>query len=324
MAVQAQEHAYARWSIAQRVKGTATPAAVDRAFDEGRLLRTHVLRPTWHYAAPADLRWLIRLTGPRLVATSARRYQNLELDATTLAVGTDIIARTVEERPHTRRELAAILQAKGIDPAGQRLPHLLMHAELHAAICSGPMAGKQHTYVPFDQRVPLDAGPDGEEALATLARRYFATRGPATLRDFTWWSGLRAAEARRGLELAKDGLSERLLDGRHYYFCQLPITAQPHAVDLVQCYDESIIAYSESRDVLQTGAARFPVPFNAEGFPHVLLHDGRLLGRWRRRDDRTGPRVETRIGVALAPGTEKSLQLSVERYCRFAAPKSDG
>jgi hypothetical protein len=181
------------------------------------------------------------------------------------------------------------------------------------------MAGKQHTYLPFDQRVPLDPGPDGEEALSALAYRYFSTRGPATVRDFGWWSGLRAVDARRGLELAQQQLTERAIDGRQYFFREQRVTVRPHAIDLVQCYDESIIAYTESRDVLQTGLAQFRVPFNADGFPHVILHDGRLLGRWRRRDDRTDPRVEIRIDVPLTPSAKEEVQTAIERFRHFAA-----
>jgi hypothetical protein len=317
-AMQAQEHRYARWSVGQRIKGSPTAASLDRAFDEGRILRTHALRPTWHYVAPHDLRWLLNLTGPRVDAGNARRYQELGLDERTLARADDVIAEAVASGSRTRRELAEVLEARGISAAGQRITHLLMHAELHAVICSGPMRGKQHSYAAFDQRVPPDGGPRHDEALATLARRYFSTRGPATLSDFVWWSGLTTSAARRGLAAVSSELASRAIDERTYWFVGRSTPAAVPKVDLVQCYDEIIISYTRTRDVLQTASARFAVPGHLDGFQHVLLLDGRLLGHWRHIPGRDGGPVETHIEKVLNDEERTALSDAVDRYRRFA------
>jgi Winged helix DNA-binding domain len=316
-AMQAQEHAYAQWSVAQRTAGAPPRPAVDSAFAEGRILRTHVLRPTWHYVAPRDLRWLIGLSGPRVNAGNARRYAELGLDARTLARSDDVIAGAVAGAAQTRRELAAILEGHGIPAAGQRIAYMLMHAELAAVICSGPMRGKQHTYAAFDQRVPAGHALDGDEALAELAWRYFSTRGPATLTDFCWWSGIRAADARRGLEMVRPRLSCYDDGRRSYWFWDRGSPRPRRRVDLVQCFDELIISYSQSRDVLRTTSVSFPVPGHIDGFQHVLLLDGRLLGHWRARADRDGVRIETRTGRPLDGREEAALADAIERYRRF-------
>src|SRR5207249_11976962 len=163
---------------------------------------------------------------------------------------TDVIAEAVRLGPRTRRELGQALARHGLSPEGQRLAYMVMHAELHLAVCSGPMSGKQHTYAAFDDRVTGD-GPDGDEALASLAQRYFTTRGPATAKDFAWWAGLPAADANRGLAFAADHLQVRELDGRSYAFVDHGTHSSPGRVDLIQCYDEAIISYSQSRDVLR-------------------------------------------------------------------------
>jgi hypothetical protein len=318
VAMQSQEHAHARWSVAQRVSPVAAAAAdVDRAFDDGEILRTHVLRPTWHYVAREDLRWLLGLSGPIVDRRNARRYANLELDAETLARGSAIIAREVADAPRTRAELGAALAQAGIAPDGQRLPHLVMHAEFHRLVCSGPMRGKHHSYAAFDARVPADAGPQGDDAAIALARRYFTTRGPATIDDFIWWSWLPAATARKAVAAAE--LQEWDVDGRAYFLVEDDVPPARGRVDLVQCYDEAIISYRESRDVLQTPSATFPVPATVDGFTHVLLLDGRLLGHWRLARERSGMRVETRVAGRVSAGVKTELDRAVARYEHFAS-----
>jgi hypothetical protein len=182
------------------------------------------------------------------------------------------------------------------------------------------MRGKQHSYASFDQRVPPGDGPRDEEALETLAGRYFSTRGPATLSDFVWWSGLRTSDARRGLAAASSRLVSRVVDDRTYWFTDGSAPPRSMQVDLVQCYDEVIISYSQSRDVLQTASTTFTVPGHTDGFQHVLLLDGRLLGHWRHVQGRDGGRVETRVATSLNEKERTALSAAVDRCRRFLEP----
>jgi hypothetical protein len=324
-AMQAQEHAQARWSVAQRMAGEPRGSAIDQAFDEGQFLRTHVLRPTWHYVAASDLRWLMRLSGQRIDAGNARMHADIGLDARTLDQSNDVIAEAVAAAPRTRKELAASLDARGLAATGLRSTYMVMHAELTAVICSGPRRGKQHTYAPFDQRVPDEPGPEGDEALAELAWRYFSTRGPATLRDFSWWSGISADDARRALEIVRPRLVPIEDGGRSYWFAEQTVAPSPGPrIDLVQCYDELIISYSQTRDVLNGPLAAFKVPGDIDGFRHVLLMDGRLLGHWRVRATRGGPEVETRTTARLDGEQERELTRAVGGYRRFDQPERPG
>ena len=320
VAVQAQEFSYARWSLAQR-SGDPASSVVQRAFDDGRILRTHVLRPTWHFVAPRDLRWLMRLSGPRVIAWNARRCRDLGLDAKTLAKSNDVIAKAVDEQPLTRRALAAVLDRRKLSPDGQRMPYMLMRAELDMILTSGPLEGKQHTYAAFDARVPAAREINRDQALGRLAKRYFASRGPATIKDFSWWSGLPMPDARRATAIAGRVLTRFDVDGRIYLFAgeQPSPKAARSRVDLVQIYDEIAIAYTESRDVLRGDRVNVVVPSNIGGYPHTILRDGELLGRWKvvraRRDD---VRVETQIKETLDAATQSSLEGAVEKYQRFA------
>ena len=187
---------------------------MEHAFATGAILRTHVLRPTWHFVLPADIRWLLTATAPRIRARDARRYGQLGLDDDTLrrSAGALVAALRGGNRL-TRREAAAVLTAAGIGVEGQRLPYLLMAAELDALICSGPRRGKQHTYMLLEERAPDARDLPRDEALAELARRFFVGHGPATAKDFAVWATLTLAEARAAIEAAGAELRAEDLGG---------------------------------------------------------------------------------------------------------------
>ena len=191
-----------------------------------------------------------------------------------------------------------------------------MRAEFDAVICSGSMRGRQHTYAAFDGRVPAGRLQEREEALAELARRFFTARGPATLRDFAWWSGLAMGEARSALDSVRSELEQRVVEDRTYWLREGAAHAPGRGprIDLVQCYDESIISYTQSRDVLQTPSVTFPVPRNLGGFVHVILCDGRLLGHWRHDRERGDVAIETRLGRRLNDRERNRLAEAVQRY----------
>ena len=226
--------------------------------------RTHVLRPTWHYVAANDLGWLMCVSGPRVDAGCARQYAHLGLDDRTLGQSNDVIAHSVGAGARTRRELVADLEGHGISTADLRATHILLHAELTSVVCSGPRQGKQHTYAAFDQRGRCAAWPEGEEALGELAWRYFSTRGPATVLDFSWWAGLKRSDARAGLEAVRSRLAAHEVDGRTYWFAERDAPGLPGSrakkprVDLVQCFDEMVVSMARRRDLMQTEFTKFP------------------------------------------------------------------
>ncbi len=193
-AVQAQDYGAAKWALAQR-SGATTDVELDRLFDQGAILRTHVLRPTWHFVLPEDIGWLLALTGPRVRAGLVARYRRLELDEKVARRAEALFTAALAGGSHlTRGELGEVLSAARISPDGQRLPHLIMRAELDSLIASGPRRGKQFTYALLEERVPKPRALDRDQAVAELTLRYFRSHGPAQVQDFMWWSGLRMAD----------------------------------------------------------------------------------------------------------------------------------
>src|SRR5215216_1744383 len=217
-AVQSQDYAGAKWALALRMEGLPD-AAIDTAFNEGKILRTHILRPTWHFVTPEDIRWMLMLSAPRVHVGNAFMYRQLELDKAIIKKGYAVLEKALEGSQYlTRTELGSIFEKAGILAEGQRLAYLMMSAELDGIICSGPRRGKQFTYALLEERAPKVRVLDPDEALAEFTKRYFSTRGPATLHDFTWWSGLTMADAKKGLELVKPRFEGEVIDGKTYWF----------------------------------------------------------------------------------------------------------
>lgn len=316
-AVQAQEYPFARWALALRMAEGTTDAEIQRAFDKGQILRTHVMRPTWHFVTPADIRWMLELTAPSVHRAIGYYARQLELDTRTLTRGTALFERALRDRHYlTRAELGFRLERAGLAMKGQRLAHMVMHAELERVVCSGPRRGKQFTYALLAERAPKALRLSPEEALAELTRRYFRSHGPATIRDFVWWSGLRSADARRGLEINRarfevvDGLTYWTI-GPHYR------VAENKAVHLLPVYDEYLVAYRD-REAVPHGPSVLRSPVQ-EGvmFHHALIADGQVAGTWRTAKAANGLRVDVVPMRRLTKPERRALDDAVARYGRF-------
>ena len=317
-AMQAQEFAIARWAIAQRTSAESAPA-VDRAFRDGIVLRTHIIRPTWHFVLAADLRWLLVASAPRVHALNAYPYRLCGIDGKVANKTQRVLARALEGKELTRVELGQALEQGGIEASGMRLGYVLMRAELDGVIVSGAQRGKQRTYAAFDERVPPAPEKGADEALAELTRRYFVARGPATIRDYARWASLTLREARRCLEMVETSLEREELDGRTYFFDpKLPSArVKSPPVDLVQCYDECIMSYSESKDVLRPRVGGKANLTNG-GFFHAILLDGQLAGHFRLTGNDGKVCFNARLYRPLRRTERRALDAAVERYGRFA------
>ena len=291
-AVQAQDFAGAKWALALRAPDLSD-AVIEKAFTDGKLLRTHVLRPTWHFVTPADIRWMLALNASRLQRISFTYGKRLGLTTAILTKARKVVESALEGgHTLTRAELSARLARARIQATGQRLAHLLFDLEQQAVICSGPRRGKQFTYALFSERVASVRAFSRDEALAELATRYFQSHGPATVRDFAWWSGLTMGDARLAIRLANVSP------------LATPPALQraPKATFLLPNYDEYLVAYRDRGAVIDPARARNLGVFTSLEFPHQLVVDGRVAGSWRR-------------GL-----TDKALTLDVWPYARLSKP----
>jgi hypothetical protein len=319
-AVQAQEFGVAKWSIAQRSRGRITSADLDRALAEGRILRTHAMRSTWHFVLPADLRWLLMLIAPRVRARMASYYWQDGLTDAVFARSQAVLRDALSGgRQLLRKEITAALARARVATDGLKLRFLLLQAELDRVVCSGALRGKHQTFALVDDRVPPAPPISEDEAVAELTRRYFSSHGPATLKDFLWWSSLTAAQARRGLELL-EGTELRRLEARGtiYWMGEAPArrAAAGTRVHLLQAFDEYIIGYTESRKVLAV-AGQPDAPRGAPLHSNVLTCNGQVIGFWRTIPDPQEALLDVHLARPLDAATGRALEDELERYGHF-------
>lgn len=320
LAMQAQDYEPAKWSIAQRCRKLSN-GDIEAAIASGLILRTHVLRPTWHVVARDDIRWLSQLTGPRILRGIAPRLLELGLDAPTLAEAQGHIAAALEGDRHlTRDEVGLELQRGGIDVQGQRLPYVLMHSELDGMICSGrPRAGKQ-TFALLDDRAPMRSSFDRGRAIVDLVRRYLTSHGPATVGDLRWWSSLTAADIKEGLNGLGSEVSSFRLDALTLWWIG-DAAGGPAASDqalLLQTYDEAVVGYRDSRFLGDPRATRAIAAWKDRSIPSgLVLIRGRIAGHWRRRVEPR--RVGVEVVLYARPGRAERdlLQAEAEALGRF-------
>lgn len=283
-AMQAQQPSMAKLALAMRIRG-GNLQQVEQAIDQGCVLRTHVMRPTWHYVAPDDVRWMLALSHDRLKTAYASLVKTH---------GIDITERMYDEfnlqlhdmltggRSLTKRQIADRLAGTGIHTENVFLTRFLENAENEALICSGHNTGKEHTYMLLDERVAPAPLPSKEEALAMLARNYFRSHAPATTDDFCWWSGLSLKEARLAVEFITKELHKATFGNRVYLLhetCNTKVRIPQHTIFLPS-YDEYIISYKYRGDVLAPDHARKAFTNNGIFFP-VILQKGKVTGNWK-------------------------------------------
>ncbi|MBL8954199.1 MAG: AlkZ family DNA glycosylase [Myxococcaceae bacterium] len=303
LAVQAQEYWGGLWAVGLRTRG-ATAASVEAALARGDILRSHPMRGTHHFVVRDDLRWLMELMGPLMLQRHGRRIRELGLDAKTLSKSMTLLQKALEGGRHlTRADVNALMLRNGIEPGFQRMPHIVYHAELQRLVCSGVRQGRHVTVALFDERVPKSAARTREWALAEMARRYFATRAPATIDDFAWWSQLPMGDVREAIALAGvdvDAVGPKA-KGR-----------APRAFALPP-YDEYTVAYRDRSavGVVPEGKVKFAATTMLG--PNLVL-DGEVVGQWWRK----GTKVTLEPWRKLPKADVAVVEAAAQRWAEFA------
>lgn len=318
LAVQAENAGQAAWAVACRTQ-RPDAAELDALLDDGRVIRTHVLRPTWHFVAADDISWLLELTAPRVLPVITRQLTDVHgLTGGDLDRATSIVVDALAEQPdQTRDQLGAVLAERGIEPRGQLLMLLLAHLELHRLICSGRRIEGAHTYAAFADRVPAPRPFRRDEALAELAVRYFTSHGPATERDLAYWATLPLGDVRLGLALAKDRLTCFEHDGRNFWHApdSLPVDAPGEpAGHLLQVLDEIYRGYQDSRMVIDSDGV---VPTGRETAIGMAMVDGQMVARMRRTLGRRVVFDLTPYAGPLRAADRAAIEESAARYGAF-------
>lgn len=279
-AIQAQDYAMSKYAIGVRLKNS-TDKTVEEAISKAEIIRTHVLRPTWHFVAAEDIRWMLELTAKNLNRSLSSNNKRLELDEKTFAKANAIIEKLLRDGKHlTRKEIMTALAKKGIRTDDLRAGHIMFRAETDLVVCNGIKKDKQFTYALFDERVPSSKKLAKEEALDQLAQRYFFSHGPATLKDFSWWSGLSLKDATIGLELIKSKLISEKHKAEVFWFSEQPASKKTKSITLLPAYDEFLISY-KSREI-SLDMQHAPKAFTNNGiFNPLIVLNAKVVGTWK-------------------------------------------
>jgi hypothetical protein len=324
-AMQAQDYASARWALGVRC-ANLSDAAVEQAITERTIVRTWALRNTLHFVAAEDVHWLIGLIGPVMLARNAAHYRKNGLDAAGFEK-IDARIRTVLQggQQLRREELFVALEQVGIATAGMRGASILYRAALSGCICPATLRGKQQTYALLDEWVPVKKLLDRDAALGELALRYFRSHGPASLRDFAWWSGLSLIDARRGLALARPSLREVHTDEEVCWLSQsqLPDAAGAPSAQLLPAFDEYFLGYANRTPALE--ARYFSQVMTTNGiFRPTILVDGEIIGIWARTLKKGAVSVAPQLFRPLTGDEANALNLAAQRYADFLGLSCSG
>jgi len=267
---------------------------------------------------------MLELTAPRVHALNRYYYRQLEIDdALHRRCQALLTAELRGENYLTRKEIGAIFARSGIEATALRLGYLLIHAELEGLICSGPRRGKQQTYALIEERVAPTTAMDRDSALAELTRRYFTGHGPATIKDFQWWSSLSSADIAGALDAIGDGLIKETVDGTSYWFADKSQDenqddgARVPKAYLIQSYDEYVVGYTESKFVLDISGTARARHGGRTIFNQVILLGSQVAGYWRPTPRRGTVRIEAILDAPFKPAQHRALQVAADAYAEF-------
>ena len=320
-AMQAQDYLMAKWAIGVRLPN-ATSRQIEAAIDKGEIIRTHVMRPTWHFIAAADIYWLLELTAPGIRAQMKSHDKALELTESIYKKANGIISKALANKQHlTRPELMAKLEKAKIVTNEYRSGHIMLRAELDGIVCSGATMENKQTYALLPDRVPKTKILNREEALKELAQRYFLSHCPATIADFTWWSGLPAKDATHALELIKDKLvSEKIGTSNYWLPNSFSITKKKSGTHLLPAFDEFLISYKDRSASLQL--EHQPKAFSKNGiFYPVIVSNGQVQGLWKRTFKKDKVIIVPDFLKAPSATAKKQFEKAAKLYGKFLDKK---
>jgi len=322
-AMQAQDYAMVKWAIGVRLPGSALPE-IEAAIETGEIIRTHMLRPTWHFVSADDIYWMLELMAPYIKASLKSRHQELGLSEAVVAKSNAVLEKALRAEKHLSREaLMAEFEKAQIAIDENRASHLLMRAELDGLICSGATKTGKQSYALLEARVPKTKPLGKEEALAKLAKKYFNSHGPATLQDFTWWSGLPVGAARQAFEMVESDFTSETIGALTYWFTGLDnIGTNQESVYLLPAFDEIIISYIDRRAALPLEDHNKAVSNNGI-FRPVIVVNGQVNGIWRRTLKKDKVVIETEAFKPLDDTTKGLIEDAAIQFGHFLEKKAE-
>ena len=316
-AMQAQDYQMSLWAVGCRLP-QSTMQTIQKAFDDGAILRTHVMRPTWHLVSADDIYWMLELTAPRIKAVTRIRDSTLGIQESHYVNTNALLKDSLSGgKQLTTDELKMIFEKEKIDTKENRFYHYMMKAELDAIVCSGAIKNKKQTYALLSDRVPKPQRFSRDESLAKLAERYFKSHGPATLKDFVWWSGLSVSDARKGLERVTDNFKSEKIESETYWFDSsiADILTEESSVYVLPAFDEYIISYKKRNAIIS--AENQKMAFSSNGiFRPLIVIDGQVTGIWKRTTKKNSVVIEPTFFYSKAI-SHSIIEKAIQAYGKY-------
>lgn len=316
-AVQAQDYESGLWAIGVRMQ-EGTRLEVMDAVTRREILRTWSMRGTWHFVPAEDAAWMHRLMASRIMPAVRNYSDKFGFDEKVIGCARKIIIKALSGgKSVVRPALVNCLSDAGIATREQGGNHLLRHFGNEGLICNGVPEGKEQTFVLMDEWVPKPRDIDDDEALALIILRYFSSHGPATISDFTWWTGLNQAHAKRGIEANGKKLTRVNCDGIDYYHSPQVEPLKLEELTLLPAFDEHLLGYRERVHVLNAEHAKCICPGGNGVFKPTIVEKGRVTGVWKRAETPRKAQVELLPFTKLAARLKKPLDQAAERYTQY-------
>ena len=330
-AMQAQDYPASLWAIGLRCRDGTTVKDIENSIIKKKIARTWLMRGTLHFAASRDMHWMLNLFKPRLLHTAIMRDRHLGLSDKVIEKTKTLFYNALKkEMILTRKQMYEILEKGGVPSKDNLGYHMLYRAAWDGLICFGPYSGKEQTFVLLDEHIKERNELSQEQANAELAYRYFSSHGPATIKDYVWWSGLTAKDAKLGIEKNQSRLTEEDIEGKKYYMPKkMPkIDGNAPRVHLLPAFDEYLVSYADRSAMLGNPKMQKAIKHMIETqkltiihsngiFSPVIVVDGAVVGTWSRKIEKNNVVIATKQYVKWDKDAAKGIKEAAERYGRF-------
>jgi hypothetical protein len=323
-AMQAQDYAMTKWAVGVRLANT-TDQVIETAINNGEIIRTHLLRPTWHLVSADDIYWALELTAPRVKISLQARDKELGLTESNFSKSNTVLEKALRDRKNlTREEIITEFEKAGLITNGSEVSHLLLRAELERIVCSGAIKGGKPTYALLEERVPKTKSLTKEEALANLAKKYFTSHGPATIQDFIWWSGLSVNNAKLALEMAKGDLIPETINSQTFWIDKSFSTPKidRELVYFLPAFDEFIISYKDRSASLPFENHNKTVSSNGV-FRPIIVVNGQVIGIWKRTVKNDRVIIEIALFEQSAKNSKSAIENAAIQFGQFLEKKTE-
>ncbi len=329
-AMQAQDYTASLWAIGLRCKEGITVTDIEKAINERKIARTWLMRGTIHFAASKDIRWMMKLFAPRLLRTAIMRDQHLGLSNKTVEKTKALFYIALKrEKQLTRKEMYKVLEKGGVPSKNNLGYHMLYRAAWDGLICFGPYSGNEQTFVLMDDHIKERHALSAEQANAELAKRYFISHGPATIRDYVWWSGLTVKDAKTGIEKVRQSIKEEIIDGKAYYMSKkITNSDNGKSVHLLPAFDEYLVSYADREAMLgnpqmqralngTSKAGKVSIIHSNGIFVPVIVFDGEVVGTWSRKIVKKKMIITLKLYAKFDKDRIREAKEDAERYGNF-------